>query len=592
MGMPVADMTSGYRVYRYHVLRQISFESAGFAFLPEMLMRAHAAGHLIIEEPIQFIFRVAGESKMRLLPTALSYAKLFGARFSSLPALAAAFVLIVALAIRLLVAFPVHKYQADADGILAGLCGVRVLHGSHPVFFPGGYRLGAQSCYVTAGAFALFGVSRQSLAVTGLVFSSLFVFFIYLYLREAFGSRASVAGLLMAAVPPLQLLINTYVPWAYGEILMYCASSLWLGVTLERRRPRTGWFLAFGVSAGLAMWCSAQSLMIISPVILWLLLRRVLNSVTRICCTAAGILIGSSPIWIFLVRGGAQKVLGDGAMHTANNLAQVLANISYLIFTQIPWLLAERQAHGLTMLSEPGVTLLLYGTAVLVLTYLAIWRNSALRKREALVSQAALIGLIILCCAGLYVFSAAGSVRGWTTRYILPLYLVVPGIAAILFALLKRIWLVLAALALVFLLFMNARDYPFSTSPVRKSLRASLMADRELIHWLSQNHIQAVLGGYWDVYSLNFDSGGVVLGIPVENEFDYLAFARGLGSKQIRWALIDHRPTHLVEWEHHLQLQGDIFPMGSEHFLFVPDSNPPGWDAGAFLKLARATDPN
>jgi dolichol-phosphate mannosyltransferase len=79
-GLPVADMTSGFRIYSRNAFRQISFDSAGFAFLPEILMLAHSAGVRIVEEPIQFIFRVTGQSKMKLLPTAFSYLRLFAAK--------------------------------------------------------------------------------------------------------------------------------------------------------------------------------------------------------------------------------------------------------------------------------------------------------------------------------------------------------------------------------------------------------------------------------------------------------------------------------------------------------------------------------
>ncbi len=376
LGMPVSDMTSGYRIYRYQAVREIAFASRGFAFLPEILMNASAAGHKIIEEPIQFIFRVAGESKMMLWSTTLSYLRLFFARSFSFSTLAAILVMIVALVVLCLVAFPVHKYQADADGILAGLCAIQVMHGSHPVFFPGGYRLGAQSCYVTATAFSLFGISRQSLALTGILFSSMFVVFMYLYLREAFGPRASIAGLAMAAFPPLQLLINTYVAWAYGEILMYCASTLWLATFLERRRPRTVWFLIFGLSVGLALWCSIQSLMIALPVISWLLIRRVLNSITKIAWAVVGVLLGSSPVWIFLLRGGYSRMFGDAAIRTASTTAQIISNTSYLFSTVLPWLLAEGQAHA--------VILSLYAAALLSCIYFALWSGSPLRKQPRL----------------------------------------------------------------------------------------------------------------------------------------------------------------------------------------------------------------
>lgn len=79
LGTPVADQTSGFRVYRYSSFRAISFENTGFAFLPEILIRAHALGFSIVEEPIHFIFREAGVSKMNLMATAWSYIFLFRA---------------------------------------------------------------------------------------------------------------------------------------------------------------------------------------------------------------------------------------------------------------------------------------------------------------------------------------------------------------------------------------------------------------------------------------------------------------------------------------------------------------------------------
>jgi len=75
-GLSVLDKTSGFRVYRAEVLRDVTFENPNFAFLPEILIRAHAAGFRIAEEPIHFIFRVHGRSKMRLWATSLSYLKL------------------------------------------------------------------------------------------------------------------------------------------------------------------------------------------------------------------------------------------------------------------------------------------------------------------------------------------------------------------------------------------------------------------------------------------------------------------------------------------------------------------------------------
>lgn len=77
MGAQIKDMTSGFRVYRADVLRHIRFDNAGFAFLPEILINAAAKRYKIVEEPIRFVFREAGESKMQISATGLSYIRLF-----------------------------------------------------------------------------------------------------------------------------------------------------------------------------------------------------------------------------------------------------------------------------------------------------------------------------------------------------------------------------------------------------------------------------------------------------------------------------------------------------------------------------------
>jgi dolichol-phosphate mannosyltransferase len=80
-GVRVLDKTSGFRVYRAEVLRSVSFDNQRFAFLPELLIRAHQAGYRIAEEPIRFVFRTEGESKLEFWPTSFSYLSLLRTRF-------------------------------------------------------------------------------------------------------------------------------------------------------------------------------------------------------------------------------------------------------------------------------------------------------------------------------------------------------------------------------------------------------------------------------------------------------------------------------------------------------------------------------
>jgi dolichol-phosphate mannosyltransferase len=66
-GLRVADCTSGYRCWRREALRCVPLDrlvSEGYAFVVEMLYRAHRAGCRVREVPIIFIERRQGHSKV------------------------------------------------------------------------------------------------------------------------------------------------------------------------------------------------------------------------------------------------------------------------------------------------------------------------------------------------------------------------------------------------------------------------------------------------------------------------------------------------------------------------------------------------
>ena len=67
LGVPVRDITGGYRAFTSDALRAIDLAnvaSQGYCFQIDMLWHAHTAGLRIAEIPITFVERVFGESKM------------------------------------------------------------------------------------------------------------------------------------------------------------------------------------------------------------------------------------------------------------------------------------------------------------------------------------------------------------------------------------------------------------------------------------------------------------------------------------------------------------------------------------------------
>jgi dolichol-phosphate mannosyltransferase len=67
LGIPVHDLTSGFKCFSRHVLERLDLQSVrsnGYAFQVEMNYRCHRAGFHIREVPIVFVDRRVGKSKM------------------------------------------------------------------------------------------------------------------------------------------------------------------------------------------------------------------------------------------------------------------------------------------------------------------------------------------------------------------------------------------------------------------------------------------------------------------------------------------------------------------------------------------------
>ena len=114
--------------------------------------------------------------------------------------LAALALVAAGLALRALVAYPEHRYPADADCLLTGLCAFQVLRGEMPVFFSP-LRIGSLECHLTAALFPLFGESRDTLALGALLAAGATMLVAHRFYRLLFGRPAALLALLFLALP-------------------------------------------------------------------------------------------------------------------------------------------------------------------------------------------------------------------------------------------------------------------------------------------------------------------------------------------------------------------------------------------------------
>src|SRR2546421_2732507 len=77
LSLPVHDLSSGYRLYRSAILRELELKATDFDVLEEILIRVLAAGYRVHEVPFRYRARVSGRSHARLLRFAISYLRTF-----------------------------------------------------------------------------------------------------------------------------------------------------------------------------------------------------------------------------------------------------------------------------------------------------------------------------------------------------------------------------------------------------------------------------------------------------------------------------------------------------------------------------------
>lgn len=76
LAVPVADLSSGFRLYRRDMLSRLEARHDDFSFLQEILVAAYVAGYSVHEVPFHYFPRLSGSSKARIFEFGISYLKL------------------------------------------------------------------------------------------------------------------------------------------------------------------------------------------------------------------------------------------------------------------------------------------------------------------------------------------------------------------------------------------------------------------------------------------------------------------------------------------------------------------------------------
>lgn len=480
----------------------------------------------------------------------------------------AAALLVVGMLVRVALYFPPAMYQIDSDAVIAGLCAFRVAEGQYPLFLPGGVRISAASCYLAAGYFHVFGAGRVGLALTALTWGFLFLLFMLLFLRAILGPKMACLAFLLVVFPTEQFMTVTYAPWGYGEIMASCAATLWLAA-LWRNSGALWQRVAFGFSVGLGLWFSMQTLMIVIPAIIWIALKRRGALMREALPALGGAVVGLLPLSIGNVAHGFPTFTANWASRPASSSEQAAENFVWVLGVLIPKLLVRLGGWW------PETLLFTAAYVAVAIGFAFAWR----RRPEI----AQLLALVVAACILIFSLSNAGSIRGWTVRYIAPLYLIVPVFAAMGLESIWRWSKLLAGAVIVALVLPNLFLYGLPGSGLRADLTRQLHDDERLRQLLRQHRVRMLYGNYVWVYHVNFDSLERIAGVSFDVPFDYYDYGGRLGTTPLRWAALGN-PDEISGWIKRSGAHGTITPY-EDLQLFIADQAAP--NAATLLEVLR-----
>ena len=488
-----------------------------------------------------------------------------------------AFVLL-GIAFRAALAYPIHKYPADADCLNSGLVALRI-QGGRPQAFYTPRRLGALECYVHAAAFEVMGVGRPALAVAPFL-SGACALILWAWLAlTLLGPVAGPFAVLLLALPPPAYALWTYMPNTYPETMLLCVAILAAAVRLHRKVDVPGLVL-FGLAAGLGFWNSIQTLAATIPAILWLIAsrrREFLRGRTTGLAFAAFVL-GALPwiAWNVLVPLGSFQ--GNFSVRPATGASELTDNLRYLATYSLPELTASLDPEGGP--NPPSAfrkalrlpVLALWGAAAaFALVRAAAWIRARLRGAR----RPAPPDAVLLLAGGAVLFfatvSAAGLARGLTVRYVLPLYLTLAAaLALFLAAAWRRSRAAATALCAIVLAF-NITGAFLPGTGARRLWEAKRQADEKLIAFLFENRIDVVFGNYWSAYPVNFLSKNRIRAVPFEEGADFYDVAKSLPAGLARCALVARTREELARFSSRASRPASVTEVGLETFVLIAE---------------------
>ncbi len=426
-------------------------------------------------------------------------------------------------------------------------------------------RFGCVESYLNVPFVALLGPTRLAVTFAPLLEGILAVLcFWVLALRVLPGKEALLATLFFAA-PAVRFLDVTRVPTGYATVLVTGIATLSLAAAWAER-PSALTAGALGLAAGLGLWTSIQTLSATAAAGIWLLLGARHFPLRRLLAPAGtGFLAGALPWFAYSATHALEPLRNNyGAAPTRDHAAAV-SNLKYALSDGFSELVVGAARGGTT---RPIAALVVAFSALAIAWLIATGLRGAYARAWALPALAALFSVVF------FALSSAGDRHEKTARLFILCYPLVAVAAGVLTARIWRKSSVGGALAAVGLVTFNLSGYEMPWSQTRAMRLEAAAEDVQLLAFLENRRIGAIVGDYWSVYSFNYLSGGRVRAISADPTVDYHDYGSRLPASGVRWALVGDEPGVVERWSARAMKVGERAQVG-RYTVFLPEPNPP-----------------
>ncbi len=390
--------------------------------------------------------------------------------------------------------------RVDGDEAVVGLMGLAFAHGHVTAMFWGQNYGGAIEPATTGILFQVLGASRMTLKLVPLLFACGSGLVLWRIARAVLDRRAAAfAGALLLVYPPFSVWWSTKARGIYWAAMFIVLLAVLVGLRYVATAHRRD-LLMFGVLAGLAWWTNPQSVFVLAPFGVWLLVRSAARwRELGLLVTAA--VMGALP-WAWW---NAHHAWNSLSLRHRRNHSAYLDRLQLFATRNLPEALGLRTPYSGRWVLGPVGGPLLYSLGLVAfgfaLVSLARAESRVRRRWEAVL-------VVMLVYPFVYAIPAQTSYTG-EPRY---LQLLMPFV--ILFACRAlvspgRQLLVLAGAMVLTVSVLGATASTTNREAATKEAHPPDMT--RLVRVLRADHVRAVHAGYWIAYPVSFASGQTIL---------------------------------------------------------------------------------